>query len=91
MRKDSNMNTKPVNKRKSASESKHHVEPKFRKKDNVESLTKTALLKKYSELEDKFMKVVSDNEELKQINKSLSDNITTLEKETTPLKLNQFQ
>ena len=75
------MNTKPLNKRKSISEIKHHIEPKIRKKENVESLTKQALLKRFKELEDKYLKVVSNCEELKQTNESLRNNIETLQKE----------
>ena len=76
------MNTKSLNKRKS-SEIKHHVEPKLRKKENVEGLTKIALLKKFKELEDKYLKVVSNSEELRQMNESLLNDIKTLQKEST--------
>ena len=82
MRKDKKMNTKPLNKRKSISEIKHHIEPKLRKKDNVESLTKQALLKRFKELEDKYLKVVSNCEELKQTNESLRNNMETLQKQS---------
>ena len=77
------MNTKSVNKRKLANEIKHPVEPKLRKTDNVETLTKQALVKKYKELEEQYKKVVSDCEKLKQENEALSNDIKILEKGVT--------
>ena len=80
------MNKQTVNKRKSVNEMKHHVEPKLRKKDNLETLTKQTICKKYKELEDKYLKVVSDFEKLKQTNESLSNKIKTLEIDTPSQK-----
>ena len=80
------MNNKVLNKRKPSNEVKCHSEPKVRKTENLESLTKSTLLKKFKELEDENRKLVSDLEKMKKINESFSERVKDFERQCSVQK-----
>ena len=56
------MDNKTANKTRINHEIKHLTEPKVRKKENVECLTKQVIIKKYKDLEEEFKKIFTYNE-----------------------------
>ena len=74
------METRIVNKRKPGNV-KHHTEAKVRKRESIECLTKQVLIKKYKELEEKYDKIVSENNQLRQQNETLSEEVKCNKKE----------
>ena len=71
------MAAKIVNKRKTAINITHPTEPKVRKTENIETMTKAAVVRKYKELEEEYKKVVQNNKLLREENESLSKSKNT--------------